>query len=134
MNLEKIIAIRNAKTIYKDGDNCVKVFNNNYLKSDILNEALNHARAEELPINVPKIKEIGTIEGKWAIISEFIKGDTLAQLMEKYPEKKDEYLKRFVEIQKILEDYFTYATPASISRASSALIKDKRREFQKASS
>ena len=46
MNLEKIIAIRNAKTIYKDGDNCVKVFNNNYLKSDILNEALNHARAD----------------------------------------------------------------------------------------
>ncbi len=32
--------------------------------------------------------------------------------------------------KKILEDYFTYATPASISRASSALIKDKRREFR----
>ena len=104
MNLEKIIAIRNAKTIYKDGDNCVKVFNNNYLKSDILNEALNHARAEELPINVRKSKEMGTMEGKWAIISEFIKGDTLAQLMEKYPEKKDEYLKRFVEIQLLVQN------------------------------
>ena len=40
MNLEKIIAIRNAKTIYKDDDNCVKVFNVEYSKADILNEAL----------------------------------------------------------------------------------------------
>ena len=40
MNLEKIIAVRNAKTIYRDGDKCVKVFNENYSKADILNEAL----------------------------------------------------------------------------------------------
>ena len=32
--------------------------------------------------------------------------------------------------KKILEDNFTYATPASIKRASIALIKDKRREFR----
>lgn len=99
MNLEKIIAIRNAKTIYKDKDNCVKVFNSDYSKADILNEALNHARVEELPINVPKIKEVTTIEGKWAIVSEYIKGKTLAQLIEENESKKDEYLNRFVEIQ-----------------------------------
>lgn len=104
MNLEKIIAIRNTKTVYKNGDDCIKVFNNNFSKSDILNEALNHARAEELPINVPKIKEIGTVDGKWAIFTEFISGDTLAQLMEKYPEKKDEYLTQFVKIQLMVQN------------------------------
>ena len=87
MNLEKIIAIRNAKTIYCDENNCVKVFNKEYSKADILNEALNQARVEELPINVPKIKEVTMIDGKWAIITEYIKGYTLLQLMEKYPEK-----------------------------------------------
>ena len=61
MNLEKIIAIRNAKTIYCDENNCVKVFNKEYSKADILNEALNQARVEELPINVPKIKELNNI-------------------------------------------------------------------------
>lgn len=39
MNLEKIIAIRNTKTVYKDDDNCIKVFNVGFSKSDILNEA-----------------------------------------------------------------------------------------------
>ena len=95
MNLEKIIAVRNAKTIYKDGDKCVKVFNENYSKADILNEALNQARVEQLDINVPKIEEISMVDGKWAIVTEFIKGNTLAQLMEKFPKKKDEYMAKF---------------------------------------
>lgn len=99
MNLEKIIAIRNTKTVYKDDDNCIKVFNVGFSKADILNEALNQARVEELPINVPKIREISMVEGKWAIISDYIKGDTLAQLMEKNEEEKDKYLDKFVEIQ-----------------------------------
>lgn len=39
------------------------------------------------------------IEGKWAIVSEYISGSTLAQLMEKNPDKKEEYLEKFVDIQ-----------------------------------
>lgn len=99
MKLEKIIAIRNAKTIYKDNENCIKVFNDNYSKADILNEALNQARVEELPINVPKIKSIETVDGKWAIITEYIEGDNMATLMKKNPDKKNEYLEQFVDIQ-----------------------------------
>ena len=37
MNLDRVIAVRNAKTIYRDGKQCVKVFNENYSKADILN-------------------------------------------------------------------------------------------------
>lgn len=99
MNLEKIIAVRTAKTIYKDQDNCVKLFDANYSKADILNEALNQARVEELPINIPKIKAVTLIDGKWAIVTEYIAGDTLAELMEKNPEKNDEYLDKFLDLQ-----------------------------------
>ena len=28
MNLDRVIAVRNTKTVYRDGDKCVKVFNN----------------------------------------------------------------------------------------------------------
>ena len=27
MNLDRVIAVRNNKTIYRDGDRCIKVFN-----------------------------------------------------------------------------------------------------------
>ena len=99
MKLEKIIAVRNNKTIYRDGDKCIKVFNEGFSKADVLNEALNQARIEGTGLNIPKILEVIMIEGKWAIVSEFIKGKTLAQLMEEDPEKKDEYLALLVDLQ-----------------------------------
>lgn len=99
MNLDRIIAVRNHKTIYRDGDKCIKVFDHGYSKSDILNEALNHARVEETGLNVPKIIEVTTIDGKWAIVSEYIKGKTLDRLMKENPDKYDEYLEQFVNLQ-----------------------------------
>ena len=30
MKLDRVIAVRNNKTIYRDGDKCVKVFNEDY--------------------------------------------------------------------------------------------------------
>lgn len=99
MNLDKVIAARNNKTIYRDGDRCIKVFNAEYSKADVLNEALNQARIEETGLNIPKILEITMIDGKWAIISEFIEGKTLAQLMEENPDNKNEYINLLVDIQ-----------------------------------
>ena len=99
MNLDRVIAVRNNKTIYRDGDRCVKVFNETYSKADVLNEALNQARIEETGLNIPKILEVTMIDGKWAIVSEYIKGKTLAQLIEEQPEKKAEYIELLVDLQ-----------------------------------
>ena len=99
MNLDRVIAVRNNKTIYRDGDRCIKVFNSEYSKADVLNEALNQARIEETGLNIPKILEVTMIDGKWAIVSEYIKGKTLARLMEEQPEKKSEYIELLVDLQ-----------------------------------
>ena len=99
MNLNVVIAQRPDKTIYRDGDKCIKVFSEGYAKADILNEAMNQARVEELGLHIPKILAVTMVEGKWAIVSEFIEGKTMAQLMKEEPEKKDEYLDFFVELQ-----------------------------------
>jgi RIO-like serine/threonine protein kinase len=99
MKLEKIIAVRTAKTIYHEGDKAVKVFDKDFSKADVLNEALNHARVEETGLNVPKILEVTKIDGKWAIVTEFVKGKTLAQLMKENPDKSCEYLSLFVDLQ-----------------------------------
>ena len=74
MNLDRVIAVRNNKTICRDGDRCIKVFDSDYSKADVLNEALNQARIEETGLHIPKILEVCTIDEKWAIVSEFIKG------------------------------------------------------------
>ena len=100
MNLERVIAVRNAKTLYRDGaGNVIKVFDKEYSKVDVLNEALNQALVENLSLNIPKIYAVEMVEEKWAIISEYIKGKSLADLMQLNPEKEDEYLELFVNLQ-----------------------------------
>jgi len=99
MKLDRVIAVRNNKTIYRDGDRCIKVFSQDYSKADVLNEALNQARIEETGLNIPKILEITTIDGKWAIVTEYIKGKTLAEIMEEDEENKEKYLNLLVDLQ-----------------------------------
>lgn len=99
MNLDRIIAVRTNKTVYRDGEYCVKVFDDDFSKVDVLNEALNQARVEETGLNVPKIVEVTKIDGKWAIVSEYVPGKTLARLMEENPDKKDEYIALLVDLQ-----------------------------------
>ena len=94
-----VIAQRKHKTIYRDGDKAIKVFDKEYSKADVLNEALNQARIEESGLNIPKLLGVNMIDGKWAIVNEYIEGKTLAQLMEENPEKKNEYIELLVDIQ-----------------------------------
>ena len=99
MKLDTVIAVRKNKTIYRDGDRCIKIFDADYSKADVLNEALNQARIEETGLNIPRVLEVTMINGMWAIVSDFIEGQTLAELMAKNPGKKDEYLELLVDLQ-----------------------------------
>ena len=99
MNLNNIIAQRTKKTIYRDGDKAIKVFDSDFSKSDVLNEALNQSRIEGIGLDIPRVLEVTTVDGKWAIVSDFIEGKTLAQLMEENPDKYEEYLDMFIDLQ-----------------------------------
>ncbi len=99
MKLDRVIAVRNNKTIYREADRCIKVFNAEYSKADVLNEALNQARIEETGLSIPKILEVTMIDGKWAIVSEYIKGKTLSQIIEEDPDNKAKYIELLVDLQ-----------------------------------
>lgn len=99
MKLERLIAVRNKKSIYRDGERCVKVFNPPYSKSAIFGEASNQVMAEELGLMVPKVLEVTQTDGKWAIVSEYIQGKTLEQLILENPEKKSTYFRTLADLQ-----------------------------------
>lgn len=103
MNFDNVIGVRKDKTIYRDNGKCIKVFNNEYSEEDVLNEALNQARIEHTGLNIPKVLEVTRIGDKWAIVSEFIDGKTLAQLMEEEPDKKEFYFEMFVDLQILVQ-------------------------------
>ena len=103
MDLSNVIAFRANKTIYRDGDTVVKVFGEGFKKAEVLNEALNHARVEETALNVPELFGVGmTSDCKWYIMTEYIPGQTLAELMAQNPKKHAQYLEQFVDLQLLM--------------------------------
>lgn len=99
MDLSNIICERPSKTIYRDGDKVIYLYNKDYSKGDILNAALNQARVEEVGISLPKVHEVTKINDRWAIVFDYIEGVTLERMIQDDPSKTDEILDKFVEIQ-----------------------------------
>lgn len=100
MKTDKILATRTHKIIYKVGKDAVKVFDKNYPKTDVLNEALNQARVEETGLPIPKVKGVMVTEdGNWCITSDYVEGKTLAEIMEADPKNVKKYMKEFVGLQ-----------------------------------
>ncbi len=94
-----IIGEREHKKIYRDGDKVIKEFDSTFTKAEVLNEALNNARVEETGLKIPKLLDVKKTETGWAITREYVEGETLSDLMKKNPDKADEYLEKFVDLQ-----------------------------------
>lgn len=125
MNLDRMIAVRNDKTVYRDGNLCVKIFGGSYSRADIFHEAENMARAEEAGICVPKLQGVTRLDGKWAILSEYIRGETLAQQMKRMPEQKTKAMEQMVTLQ------YSVQEKRSLKLCQ---MKDRMKEMMKASS
>lgn len=105
MNPDSIIAIRSNKIIYRDGDVAIKLFEEGYSIADIFNEAHNHAMVEETGFPIPKLEGVKKIDGKWAILIQYIEGKTLAQSIEEDPDNTDAYLEKMVDVQLEMHTY-----------------------------
>lgn len=99
MNLSHVIAEREHKTIYRDGNETIKLFDETYPISFILNEALNLARAQETGLPVPALHKVTKVDNRWAIVTEYVEGKTITQLMDENPDKIQQYMDLFVTIQ-----------------------------------
>ena len=99
-NLNEPIAERRTKTVYRNGNKTIKLFIENYSKAAILNEALIQSRVEEnTDLRMSRLIEVTKIDNRWALVTEFIEGTPLDVLMREHPEKEDEYLNLFIDIQ-----------------------------------
>lgn len=106
MSEKKVLLKRPNKEIYVEGDKLVKEFDGTFKKSDILNEAINQTRVAEAGLNVPQVLDVRIDkEGSYAIVMQYIKGKSLETLMRENPDKTDEYIKKFVGIQRDMHKY-----------------------------
>lgn len=99
MDFEEIIVSRKNKTVYRNGNTVVKVFEKGHNKGNIFAEAVNTARMEECGVPAARVISVGELGDRHAITLERIEGQTLEELMQAHPEKMDEYLNTFVDLQ-----------------------------------
>lgn len=99
LSTSNLVSSRKTAEVYKVDNTAVKVFNQAHPVSEVLNEALNTARVQEIGVNIPKIIEVSKIDDRWAITTEFIEGKTLAQLIEENPNDWKKYIDQMVELQ-----------------------------------
>ncbi|MCI5868184.1 MAG: aminoglycoside phosphotransferase family protein [Dorea sp.] len=101
MKLENgnLIVKRPYKEVYKTEDGIVKVFEPTHPKSAVFNEALNTVRVEETGLEIPKLKEVVQIDGKWSLVIEYKDGKTLEEMMKVDHDNLEKYMSDFVDLQ-----------------------------------
>lgn len=78
---------------------CYKLFDKSFDMTRIFYEAMLQTMAEESGIRVPKIYGVEQVDDRCAILSEYIEGETILQLMDENPAKRDYYLNILADTQ-----------------------------------
>lgn len=99
MILGNPIARGNTAKIYLSDNKIVKVYNDFLPDTESINEANKQKYAYSCGLPVPKILEVTKINGEQAIIMEYVKGETLGDLMLKDKEQAEYYMSISVDMQ-----------------------------------
>ncbi|MGE6486853.1 aminoglycoside phosphotransferase family protein [Paenisporosarcina sp. NPDC076898] len=99
MILGNPIARGNTAKIYLSDNKIVKFFNDLLPDTESMNEANKQKYAYSCGLPVPKVLEVTKINGEQAIIMEYVKGETLGDLMLKDKEQAKYYMNISVDMQ-----------------------------------
>ncbi|MGE8205582.1 aminoglycoside phosphotransferase family protein [Heyndrickxia sp. NPDC080065] len=99
MNLGTPIAKGNTAKIYLYENRIIKVFNDHLPDTESSYEAFKQKYAYSCGLSVPKILDVTKINGKQAIIMEYIKGRTIGDILSENMEQAEYYMSISVDIQ-----------------------------------
>ena len=99
MKLGDPIAIGNTAKIYLYDNKVVKIFNDYLPDTEALYEANKQKFAYSCGLSVPKVLDVTMIDGKQAIIMEYINGKTLGDLLFENMKKAEYYMSISIEVQ-----------------------------------
>lgn len=105
MNLGTPIAIGNTAKIYLHKNKVYKVFNDYFSESEALKESKKQKYAHSFGLPVPRIIDVKKINGRQAIIMEYIEGQSIGDLLSENMEKAEYYLNISVEIQQKIHKF-----------------------------
>jgi aminoglycoside phosphotransferase (APT) family kinase protein len=102
MNITGPIAIGNTAKVYLQENKVVKVFNEHLPEGEAAVEANKQAFAHSCGLPVPVVLGVTKIDGRQAIIMEYVKGRTLGELTEADRTNAEYFISLSVDIQLII--------------------------------
>ncbi len=105
MNLGTPIAAGNTAKIYLYKGKVVKLFNDNLPVTESLYEANKQRLALSYGLNVPKVIDVTEIDGKQAIIMEYVEGKTLGNVLSKNMDQAEHFMSMSIDIQQEIHSY-----------------------------
>jgi aminoglycoside phosphotransferase (APT) family kinase protein len=102
MNLRSPIAKGNTAKIYLIENRIVKVYNDHLAETESSYEANKQKYAYSCGLSVPKILDVTKIDGKQAIIMEYIQGRTIGDMLSENMEQAEYYMNISVDIQQTI--------------------------------
>ncbi|WP_421910091.1 phosphotransferase family protein [Methanolacinia petrolearia] len=96
-----------SAVIYARDGIATKVYREGQPKKQVYQEAFTLAVVKDCGIPVPEIYCVETFHGRTAVLMDQVRGDSLADLMLKYPEQTEEYMDKIVSLQKDMHDIRT---------------------------
>ena len=78
---DRVLALRTDRTVFQYAGRCVKVYSRSHPCTDILLEAGNLAAAREAGVNTPEFIEVSQVDGRWALVTDYVHGESLARKM-----------------------------------------------------
>lgn len=126
--MDRIISINTGKTVYKDGENCVKLY---YSKNqaEVYEEAYKQVLVCSLGVRTPKIKGVKKIGENQAIIAEFVKGETLEKSFFE-TDDKSRVLQQLIDFQKSYHKIHTDKLPTGRKIFKSEILKCSDEKFR----
>lgn len=100
MNLGNPLAKGNTAKIYLHENRIVKVFNDNLPDTESSNEANKQRFAYSVGLPVPKVFDVTKIDGKQAVVMEYIEGKTVGDLLFENREHAEYYMGISVDMQR----------------------------------
>ncbi len=85
MNLGNPIAKGNTAELYLYDDKIVKLFKEYLPVTESINEAKKQKYAYSCGLPVPNVFEVTKVQGRQAIIMEYVKGENVGDLLLKFP-------------------------------------------------
>ncbi len=123
MRLDNPIAIGNTAAVYLYDDRIIKVFDKRLPDGEALYEASKHRIAHASGLPVPEVYDVTYIDGKQAIVMEYIKGHTIGELMREDPSRTEYYMGISVDLHRGMHSIAVDTTLTGIETMSAKLTR-----------